>query len=99
PEAKPPSAEARTQPTPAQNSPAGSTTSSETAAVNGEPAVTRREDSTPAHKVSSKGTRKGGAAKSGRAGKTTPAASPQDSSPPAKVDEAPKSANGAVILN
>jgi serine/threonine-protein kinase len=99
PEVKPPSTEPGTEPTPAQNPAAGAKTGSETAAAAGEPAGTRREDSTPAHKVSSKGTRKGGAAKSGRAGKTTPTASPQESSPPAKPDDTPKSPNGAPVIS
>jgi serine/threonine-protein kinase len=98
PEAKPPSMEPGTEPTPAQNPLAGAKTGSETAAAAGEPAGMRREDSTPAHKVGSKGTRKGGAAKSGRAPKTTPAASPQESSPPAKPDDTPKSPNGAPVI-
>ena len=99
PEAKAPSTEPRTEPTPVQNPPAGAKTGSETAAADGEPAGTRREDSTPAHKVSSKGTRKGAAVKSGRAGKTTPAAPPQESSPSSKPDDTPKSPNGAPVIS
>ena len=98
PEAKPPSTEPGAEPAPAQNPPAGAKTGSGTAAAAGDPAGTRREDSAPAHKVSSKGARKGGAAKSGRTGKATPTASPQESSPPAKPDDTPKSPNGAPVI-
>jgi hypothetical protein len=99
PEVKPPSTEPTAEPTPIQNPPASAKTGAKTTPATGEPAATRREDAAAPHKAGAKGTRKGGAAKGAHAGKTTPTASPQESSPPAKTEETTKNANGAPVIN
>jgi len=56
---------------------------------------------TGAHKGGPRGPRKGGAPKVGHAAKNVPAAAPsQDSAPSTtKIDDAPKNANGAPVIN
>ena len=97
PEVKPPSTAPGTEPTPAQNPSAGVKAGSE--AATREPAATRRDDVSPAHKVGAKGPHKSAAGKSGRAGKTTPAAPSQEPSAPAKADDTQKSPNGAPVIS